>query len=182
MMNPCLSDVFRQAVNWEEIVYSLFMFLHVIGVFGFLMAHGVSAGVAFALRSERDLEHVRALLMLSARSYPVMYGSLALLVLVGVVLGFMGSWWGRGWIWLSLILLIAIIAIMGRFGSRLYGEARQAVGLPVYANRNKPEPVGQPAGAAAIDAALSKGNPLLLTGIGFGGIAIIAWLMMFKPF
>ncbi len=158
------------------------MFLHVIGVFGFLMAHGVSAGVAFALRSERDLEHVRALLMLSAKSYPVMYGSLALLLLVGVVLGFMGNWWGRGWIWLSLILLVVIIGLMARFGSRFYGEARKAVGLPVYANRNKPQPVDKPAGAAEIDAALSKGNPVLLTVIGFGGIVVIAWLMMFKPF
>jgi hypothetical protein len=163
-------------------MYQFLMFLHVIGVFGFLMAHGISTGVAFALRSERQLERVRALLLLSAKSYPVMYSSLALLVIVGVVLGFMGSWWGRVWIWLSLILLVAIIAFMSRFGSRFYGEARKAVGLPMYYNRNDSQTPLEPLSAEAIDAALSKGNPLLLTVIGFGGIVAIAWLMMFKPF
>ena len=35
-------------------MYPRLVFLHVIGVFGFLMSHGVSAGVYFALRRERE--------------------------------------------------------------------------------------------------------------------------------
>ncbi len=163
-------------------MYPWLVFLHVVGVFGFMMAHGVSASISFALRGERNLERVRALLLLSAKSYPIMYGSLALLVLVGVVLGFMGSWWGRAWIWLSLILLVATIVIMARFGSRFYGEARKAGGLPMYYNRNDSQTPLEPLSAEAIYTALAKGKPLLLTAIGFGGIIIIAWLMMFKPF
>jgi hypothetical protein len=31
-------------------------------------------------------------------------------------------------------------------------------------------------------ALLDRSRPFLLAGIGFGGLAIIAWLMMFKPF
>ncbi len=162
-------------------MYNLLAFLHVISVFGFLMAHGTSAGVAFMLRSERNLEHVRGLLMLSAKSYPVMYSSLLLLLAVGIILGFMGSWWGRAWIWLSLILLIAIVVLMARFGSSVYGGARKLTGLP-YMERGKIQPPIEPASEAEINALLDKGNPLLLTGIGFGGIAIIAWLMMAKPF
>jgi len=38
------------------------------------------------------------------------------------------------------------------------------------------------ASAEELDAALSNGNPVLLTAAGFGGIAVIAWLMIFKPF
>lgn len=34
-------------------MYPWLVLLHVLGVFGFLMAHGVSVGVAFALRQER---------------------------------------------------------------------------------------------------------------------------------
>ena len=162
-------------------MYVWLVLLHVIGVFGFLMAHGVSAGVSFALRSERDLERVRALLMLSAKSYPVMYGSLLLLLVVGVVLGFMGSWWGRAWIWISLILLIAIVVLMARFGSSVYGDARKLTGLP-YMERGKIQPPIEPAGPEEINALLDRGNPLLLTVIGFGGIVVIAWLMMAKPF
>ncbi len=63
-----------------------------LGVFGFLLAHGTSAGVAFALRRERNAEEIDALL--------------------------------------------------SRSGSR----------------------------------------PTLLTVLGFGGVAVIAWLMMFKLF
>jgi len=162
-------------------MYPGLVFLHVVGVFGFLMAHGISAGVAFTLRSERNLERVRGLLMLSAASYPVMYGSLALLTGVGIVLGFMGSWWGHAWIWVSLILLIAVAALMGRFGSRIYGEARKLCGLP-YMERGKIQPPIEPAGTSEIAAVLAQGNPMLLTIIGFGGILIIAALMMFKPF
>ena len=162
-------------------MYQLLALLHIVGVFGFLMAHGISAGVSFALRSERSLERVRALLMLSAASYPVMYGSLLLLLLVGVVLGFMGNWWGQAWIWLSLILLIAIVVLMSHFGSRIYGGARKLTGLP-YMERGKIQPPVEPASAEEINALLDKGNPLLLTIIGFGGIVVIAWLMMAKPF
>ncbi len=162
-------------------MYPLLLFLHVVAVFGFLMAHGVSASISFALRGERELERVRALLLLSAKSYPVMYGSLLLLLVVGIVLGFMGSWWSHGWIWLSLILLVAIYLVMGRFGARIYGGARKLTGLP-YMEHGKIQPPIEPASPEEINALLSQGNPLLLTVIGFGGIVVIAWLMMFKPF
>jgi hypothetical protein len=162
-------------------MYPILVFLHVVGVFGFLMAHGVSAGVSFRLRSERSPEKVRVLLELSAASYPVMYGSLMLLFVLGIVLGFMGSWWGRAWIWVSLVGLIALVILMSHFGARIYGGARKLSGLP-YMERGKPQPPIEPASAAEVEAALAQGNPMLLTIIGFGGIVVIAALMMFKPF
>lgn len=162
-------------------MYPLLVFLHVIGVFGFLMAHGVSAGVAFRLRSERTPDKVRALLELSGASYPVMYRCLLLLLILGIVLGFMGSWWGRAWIWVSLILIVALVMAMGRLGGAVYSQARKLAGLP-YAVFGKPYPAVEPASPAELHAVLAQGNPMLLTVIGFGGIAVIAWLMMFKPF
>lgn len=162
-------------------MYLGLVFLHVVGVFAFLMAHGISAGVAYRLRGERSPDKVRALLELSAASYPVMYSSLGLLLILGIVLGFMGSWWGRLWIWLSLIGLIVLVMLMARFGSSIYGEARKLSGLP-YMDRGKIQPPIEPASAELLNAALARGNPTLLTAIGFGGIIIIAALMMFKPF
>ena len=47
-------------------LYRLVVLLHVIFVFGYLLAHRVSAAVAFALKKERDIRRVRALLDLSA--------------------------------------------------------------------------------------------------------------------
>ena len=47
------------------------VFLHVLGVFGFRVAHGASANASFALQRERNLERVRVLLEPSANSYGV---------------------------------------------------------------------------------------------------------------
>ena len=162
-------------------LYPILNFLHVLGVFSFLMAHGVSAGVAFALRRERNLERVRALLSLSGGSYGLMYLSLLVLLLTGIITGFLGKWWGQGWIWVALVLLIAIVVAMSVIGSRTYGAARKATGLP-YFEGGKPHPPLETASQEQIDAILEKGQPHLLTAIGVGGIVIIAWLMMFKPF
>jgi hypothetical protein len=162
-------------------MYSWLVFLHLAGALGFMMAHGASASVAFALRRERNPERVRSLLELSADSYGVMYLSLLVLIVSGIMAGFVGQWWGRGWIWAALGVLIAIGAAMSMLGSRLYSGARKAAGLP-YFESGKRHPPLEPAGAAEIEARLAKGNPLLLTAIGLGGLVIILWLMVFKPF
>jgi hypothetical protein len=137
--------------------------------------------VAFALRGERNLERVRALLSLSGGSYGLMYLSLLVLLLSGILTGFLGKWWGQGWIWTSLGLLIAVVGAMSAIGSRTYGAARKATGLP-YFEGGKPHPPLETASAEEIDAILNKGQPHLLTAIGAGGIIVIAWLMMFKPY
>jgi len=157
------------------------VFLHVLSVFGFLIAHGVSVNVAFTLLHERNLERIKALLELSGNSYRVMYPSLYLLFLTGLIAGFTGKWWGEGWIWVSIVLLIALVIAMAVLGGALYSGARKAAGLP-YAERGKPMPAIPPAPRADLDAILAKGKPVLLTVIGYGGVALIAWLMMFKPF
>lgn len=163
-------------------MYQWLAYLHILGVFGFLLSHGASASVAFALRQERDHERVRALLTLSATSYPLMYVSLLILLVTGIIVGVMGNWWGRGWIWASLILLLAMVIAMSILGSNKLSALRKTLGLP-YFERGKTQPAIEPASMQAIDAMLAKGgNPHLLTVIGFGGIAVVAWLMMFKPF
>jgi hypothetical protein len=110
-----------------------------------------------------------------------MYFSLLVLLVSGITSGFLGRWWGQGWIWVSLGLLIAIVAAMSAIGSRTYGAARKASGLP-YFEKGKQNPPIEPASAEEIDAILTAGKPVLLTVIGAGGLAVIAWLMMFKPF
>jgi hypothetical protein len=110
-----------------------------------------------------------------------MYLSLLVLLAAGIIAAFMGQWWGRGWIWVSLGLLVVIIAAMGAMGSRYYGEARKMAGMPYFA-KGKVQPPLPPASADEIFAVLARANPMLLTVIGLGGFAIIAWLMRFKPF
>lgn len=162
-------------------MYPWLVFIHVAATLGFMLTHGVSMTVSFALKRASSPERVRVLLEISAESYRAMYIALLVLLISGIVAGFGGDWWGEGWIWLSIVLLIAIIVAMALLGGKLYGEARQAAGLP-YAVRGKPQPAEPALSQAEIEARLSKANPWLLTVIGYGGILIILWLMMFKPF
>ncbi len=162
-------------------MYNWFVYLHIAGTFGFLMAHGASASVAFALRRERDPDHLRLLLQLSSSSLGILHGSIALLFISGIVAGFMGRWWNQGWIWLSLGLLIAIYIYMGVSASGYFGKVRKAVGL-AYMDGFKSRPGIEPASAEEIDALLTKGTPVRLTVIGFGGLLLTLWLMLFKPF
>ena len=64
-------------------MYNWIVYLHLLGIFGFLLAHGASASAAFALQRERNLDKVRALLELSASSIGVMYLSLLVLLAAG---------------------------------------------------------------------------------------------------
>lgn len=162
-------------------MHAWLVFLHVLAVFAFLMAHGVSVTIAFALLREREVERIKTLLDISGASYRVIYPALLALLLTGVIAGFTGQWWGKGWIWASLVLLIVLIALMGMLGGGVYGAARQAAGLP-YMLKGKPQPAEPPAPREALDAILARANPLRLALIGYGGIAVLAWLMMFKPF
>ncbi len=164
-------------------MYSWLVYIHVLATFAFLLAHGVSSVVALRLRRQRDPALARAWLQLNASGgfVAVFYGSLLLLLITGIISGFMGDWWGQGWIWLSLALLIGIIVGMFFIGTRRYSRLRQALGMPWFDGR-KEQPVGEPASIEEIHALLADSPALALTVIGFGGIAIILWLMMFKPF
>lgn len=162
-------------------LYRWLILLHVLSVFGFLMAHGISVGVAFTLRKEREVARIQALLNLSGNSLGALHGSIALLFLTGIVIGFAGHWWNRGWIWLSLGLLIALYTYMGIAAAGYYREVRKAVGLP-YMEKFKVQPAIQPARPEEINALLNRSQPIWLALVGFGGLAILAWLMMSKPF
>ena len=39
-------------------LYQLVVFLHVVSVLGYLLAHGVSASVSYAIKKERDVNRI----------------------------------------------------------------------------------------------------------------------------
>ena len=164
-------------------MYHWMVYIHVLATFAFLLTHGVSSVVALRLRRQRDPAVARAWLQLNASGgfVAVFYGSLLTLLVSGVISGFMGDWWGNGWIWLALALLIGIIVAMFVIGTRHYGRVRRALGMGYFDGRQE-QPAGEPATAEEIDALLANAPAITLAAIGFGGIAVILWLMMFKPF
>jgi hypothetical protein len=162
-------------------IYAWTIYLHVLGLFAFLLAHGTAASAGFALQKEHNLERIRALLYLSGTSHRAMYPSLLVIVLSGILAGFQGSWWVSGWIWLSLGLLIVLVAAMYAMGGKMYSAARKAAGLPYFEN-GKPQPPVPAESQEEVERCIRKANPMLLLVLGYGGLALIAWLMIFKPF
>src|SRR5215472_12656033 len=108
-------------------MYQWLVFAHVLGVFGFLLAHGTATAVAFALPRQREVERVRALLDLSRGVTMVANISLLVLLAAGITAGFMGNWWGQGWIWTALGLLVLMSISMSVLGSRPFNRLRMLV-------------------------------------------------------
>lgn len=158
------------------------VFAHIVGVFLFLLAHGVSAGVMFRLRAERDPAVVRTLLDLSARTFGVMGLGFLMWFFGGILAGFSGNFWtaeGHRWIWASLLVAIAVTGLMTPFAAFYLNRVRAAVGIDT---KNKTVDTETPVDPSALEAAIQSGRPMLVAAIGVGGVIILAWLMMFKPF
>ena len=160
-------------------MYTWVVFLHIVGAFTFTFSHGSSANVAFKLRHERNLDRIRALLDLSSSYFSVLSGSLLLLLVAGVIVGFLGHWWNQGWIWLSLGLLILINVAMYLIGSQHYSWLRKAVGLHYFEKGNSQTPV-EPSNQQEVEKLVISSRPEFVTLIGFGGLLLIVWLMIFN--
>lgn len=154
-------------------MYRWWVFVHLVGVFGFLVAHGVSIVVTFRLRKVRDPGRVTELLEASAASIGPFYVSLAVLLTGGIVSGFLGRWWSQAWIWASLGILVATSLAMYLLARPYY----RRVGFIARA---------MTAGSRAVteeqfDSVLRSRRPLAVAAIGFGAVLSILYLMMFKP-
>ena len=82
--------------------------------------------------------------------------------------------------WTSLGLLVTLAVAMSVLGTSYYANIRRAVGLPFYGI--KADPLPEPVSTEALDTMLTSWRPWLLIAIGVGGLLIILWLIMLKPF
>ncbi|MEX1181497.1 MAG: hypothetical protein WEB63_11905 [Cucumibacter sp.] len=121
-----------------------------------------------------------ALLDVSAASLVTMYVAFVALLLTGIAAGIMGSWWVTGWFWAALVVLAGITAAMIPLGVKPFSDIRRFAGVK-YAINGKWFPP-EPADPAKMNAAVAGLRPGLLSGIALAGLAIVLWLMMFKPF
>ena len=159
-------------------MYQWIVFLHILGALVFFMAHGASAAMAFRLRRETNLERLRTLLGLSEVAVPVMWFSLLLLLLAGIIAGIMGNWFSKGWIWTALVLLVVLAGWMGYYGNKHYAAIRQALGI-TYRGRPGANP---PASESEVATLVQATSPAMLAGVSLLITGVILWLMVFKPF
>jgi hypothetical protein len=155
-------------------MYRWMVFVHLVGVFGFLLAHGVSAAVAWRLRVERDPAALRTVLALSASTRTLMYTSLALLLVGGVAAGLIGRWCGHIWIWAAVALLILVTGAAVFVAVTYFRTLRQRL------TEHEAAPNGA-VPASALHATLASPAPLVLSVLGLAGLLGILWLMVFNP-
>jgi hypothetical protein len=154
--------------------YTWWKFLHVAGVIAFVMFHGVSMMVALQLRRERDRGRIATMAQLSGSSLRGMYVALLWLIVFGVIAGVQGDWWNDGWFWISVALLVVAIAEMSAIARPYYERVKEAIevrpsGVPRRSDEELDEILRSPIG-------------LWNTVFGIAVLAVIAWLMIFKPF
>lgn len=148
-------------------MYVLWKYLHIVGVVGFVAAHGTSASVALRLRHDRDPAMIGTLLGLSRSTRPMMYLSLLLIIVSGVATTSVLGVWSMPWIWWSIVLLIVMIAVAIVVAVPYYAGIRRAL---------RAEPSHE-----ELDKLLRSARPLVVTIVETIGVLVILWLMVAKP-
>ena len=161
-------------------MYQWIVFLHVLGAFIFVAAHGISMVVAFRLRAVRDRDRQIALLDASAWGVGAMYLGLLLLLIGGIWAGFAGDHWGSLWLWVAIATLVIVIVVMYAVATPFYGRMRAATGDGQWAE--KAANYKPPATEADLAMLATSSRPFVLAAVGGIGLAIIVWLMILKPF
>jgi len=154
-------------------MFNWWVLVHLTGVFVFLLAHGVSVGVQFRLRKERDPHKVVALLELSGTSVQGFYMGLGILLVGGFAAVATGHLWGKSWIWASVGVLVLTSAAMLGMARPYY----RRVGVVARAMAGGSEAVT----AEQFDGVLRETRSISVAAIGFVGLAAILYMMVMKP-
>ena len=152
----------------QETMYRWLVFIHVLAALLFALAHGTSAKVTFKLRRETDPDRLASWLSLSEAYMTVVYVALLVILLAGIALGVLGRWWGQAWLWVALGLTVAIIGAMASLAGNPMRAMRESIGAPPGDDRGAK-------GATMF-------RPALVAAIGLGGLTLVIWLMVVKPF
>ncbi|WP_167139347.1 hypothetical protein [Diaminobutyricimonas sp. TR449] len=160
-------------------MYLLMIFLHVLGAIVFALGHGTSVAVAFRLRKEVEHARIAAMLDLSSWSAGLMYAGLLLIIVPGIVLGFMGGFWGDWWLWVSIVLLLLVMGAMYGIATPTFRRLRFVTGATMdEASRKKAAGLGT---EGVVESLATSWRPTALALIGGVGLAVILWLMIAQP-
>lgn len=157
------------------------VFLHTLSALMFFLAHGASVTMAFQIRKEKDFARIGAMLDLSGSTFMSMVVSLLVMGLSGLVMPFFLNLWNKGWIWISIVLMVIVIVRMAMMNDKRYKHLRRLIGQP-YMIGGKQFPAEPPASQAEVDAHIAKLRVEELVVVGIVIPAIVLWLMVFKPF
>jgi hypothetical protein len=162
-------------------IHGWVVLVHIVAAFVFVLGHGVSMVVMFRIRGESDPARIGAQLDLSLSSIYLAMIALLVMLLSGIIAGFTGDLWGRGWLWASLGLLVAMFVYMSLRATGYFDALRHAIGTVGMHDKKGAD---APAAASPDDLAalLASSRPLEIAVVGGIGLVLIIYLMRVQPF
>lgn len=154
-------------------MYQWLVFVHLVGLVLFVLTHGVSMWVAFTVRRNPEPDTARLLLGLSSRANGVMYLGLLLLAVGGLGAAGNAGLLTAGWVVASYAVLAVVLVAMYAMGAGFYYPLRDAL---------NPKGGAPPIDATELARRVANRRPEALTLVGVGGLVVLVWLMVLKPF
>ena len=113
VLAPVFGDQPFRPVDMLGAMYRFWVFLHLVGMAGFLVTHGVSMAALFQVRAAGgDRERILAVCEGSKRMNRPMYLFTILLLVGGVAAGIDATAFDEFWLWGSLLILIVTMGAM----------------------------------------------------------------------
>ncbi len=155
-------------------MYRFWVFVHLVGVVGFLVTHGVSMWAMFAVRAVgTDRDRILDGCENSKTARVPMYISFGVLLLGGIAAGIDGALFAQWWLLASLGILLVLTASMSMIATphmkRLReGCTRWADGTYTLTDEE-------------LEAVLNGPATMITAVTGTAGVLVIVFLMVFKP-
>ena len=159
-------------------MYNWLVFLHIFFAFLFMLVHGVHAAAMLKFRGEPDPERSLTFFNIVPDIKFVRYLTVALGVF-GFAAAFITPWWKQVWVWASLAVFLIISFVMYKYGAGYYGIIFDAANRLIEAKKTNAD---LPAAQKKFDDARNAPHAMIVSIVGIVGLAVILWLMRFKPF
>jgi cytochrome bd-type quinol oxidase subunit 2 len=158
------------AIVW----FNWWKFLHLVGLAGFLIMHGVSILVLNRIgRVDLDRVRITQLISLSGQTTMPMYLSLAVLLAGGIGAGLTIHAFWQLWLTVSIVILVVTVGLMTSIAAPYFKQITAACEVrPSGVPRKSDEELG---------ALLDSPKRTLINVIGAVGLLSILYLMIFKP-
>jgi cytochrome bd-type quinol oxidase subunit 2 len=155
--------------------YTYWVLLHLLGVLGLLGTHGVSTFVMYRLRKVApDRDKITELIGFSASTVIPMYISLGVLLIGGVGAAIKVHYLSQPWILISIGILVVILIGMYALARPYFRRMTAACGI-------RPSGVPRASDEELIELARSP-RAHVISAIGGGGLLVIVFMMVTKPF
>ena len=159
-------------------MYNGLVFLHVFFALLLMLAHGAHAAAMLKFRGEPDPEQSLTFFSNVPDIKYVRYLYIAMGVF-GFAAAIYTGWWNKGWIWASAIIFAIISWVMYQYGAGYYSIIFDTANRLIEARKTN---TNVPAVQKEFDDARDMPNAMIVSIVGIVGLAIILWLMRFKPF